>query len=172
VTPEQHRYVYVQSSIGAAIVNAAFNAAAGWVATLGLTGLPTWGMPGVWADFMAMSWGVAAGTCFGTTFQVRSDLKRSKISVPMALSPSLESRLARLPKQLLVRCLLVGILGALLFGLPSLALLGASGVTVFGRGTYMAVKAAFSALEAGVIAPYLVLAALLDKRAPAGDVLA
>ena len=40
MTPAQRRYLFVECSIGAAIINALLNAGFGWVATLNLAEFP------------------------------------------------------------------------------------------------------------------------------------
>jgi hypothetical protein len=163
VTKEQHRYIYVQSAIGAAVVNLLLNGALGWGATLGLTEFPMCKMPGVLVDIAATAFGVAFGTCFGVLLQARMDLKRGKITIP-DVTPRMETRLARLPKALWVRALLVGLVALLAFATPVCALLALSGAHALPRPSFILVKSVFAAFEAALITPFLVLAALRDCR--------
>ena len=55
--------------------------------------------------------------------------------------------------------------GSSVTGLPACALLALSGAPALSRASFILVKAVFAALEAALITPFLVLAALRDCRA-------
>jgi hypothetical protein len=162
VSPEQRRYLFVQSAIGAAVVNAALNGAIGWGATHGLTQFPTWQVPGVAADMLATAFGVSFGTCFGALLQIRLDTARGKITPPTELPPALAGLVRRLPKGLFRRAVALGLVSVPLFAPPVLVALAASGVVALDRGTFVALKAGFSAVEGLIVTPLIVLAALMD----------
>ena len=163
MTKEQHRYIYVQSAIGAAVVNLGLNGAIGWGTTRGLTEFPMCQVPGVLGDIAATAFGVAFGTCFGVLLQARGDLKRGKATIP-EVTPQMEARLARLPRTLWIRALAVGLVALVVFAPPVCGLLALSGAHALPRATFILVKAVFSAFEAALITPFLVLAALRDCR--------
>lgn len=169
MTPEQQRYIYVQSALGAAVVNFLLNGAIGWASTIGLREFPMCRVPGVLVDLVATAFGVAFGTCFGVLLQVRGDLKRGKIAVPN-VTPEMEARLSRLPKVLWIRAILVGLLAAAVFAPPMCGILALSGAPALPRAAFILVKGVFAAIEAALITPFLVLAALRDsRRAPPSE---
>jgi hypothetical protein len=162
VSPEQRRYLFVQSAIGAGIVNAVLNGAIGWGATHGLAQFPVWSVPGVAADILATAFGVSFGTCFGALLQVRLDTARGKITPPTELPPFLSLIVSRAPKKLFRRAVALGLVSVPLFAPPVLVALAASGAVAMDRGAFVALKAAFSAVEGVIVTPVIVLAALLD----------
>lgn len=162
MSPEQRRYLFVQSAIGAAVVNALLNGAIGWAATRGLTEFPTWKVPGVAGDMIATAFGVSFGTCFGALLQVKLDTASGKITPPSELPALLRSLVARRPRGLFMRALLLGLVSVPVFAPPVLALLVALGEPAMDRSAFIALKAGFSAIEGAVVTPLIVLGALLD----------
>jgi hypothetical protein len=159
MTEEQRRYLFVQSVIGSAIVNAILNGAIGWGITIGLTEFPVWRTPGAAGDFVATAFGVAFGTSLGSLIQIRIDLARGKISPPV-LSGTLATWIARFPRGALPRAFAFGAIGAVLFGIPALAALVAAGSTALPRVPFVGMKAGFSAIEGGLMTPFILLATL------------
>ena len=165
MTPEQRHYLFVQSAIGSAVVNAVINGALGWGATHGLTEFPLWKLPGAGIDLVATAFGVAFGTCLGAIVQIRIDVARGKISRP-ALSGSLATWIARAPSGLFARAMWFGVIGAVVFGPPALCGLVASGSDALGRVPFVAVKAGFSAVEGALVTPFILLATLMNAPVP------
>jgi len=163
VSPEQRQYLFVQSAIGSAVVNALINGAIGWAATRSLVEFPAWKTPGVAGDLVATAFGVAFGTCLGSALQARLDVRRGKISPPTSLSPALARLMSLMPARLVVRALVVGIASVVLFAPAALVALAASGAQALAPGTFVSVKALFSAIEGAAVTPFLVLAALQDR---------
>jgi hypothetical protein len=163
VSPEHRRYLFVQTAIGAAIVNALINGGIGWAATRGLVEFPAWKTPGVAGDLVATAFGVAFGTCFGAALQAKLDLKSGRVTVPTTLSPFLERLTARRPSNLWARASMLGVLAVPVFAPPALLLLSLSGVAALDRGTFIGVKAGFSAFEGALLTPFILLGALLDR---------
>jgi hypothetical protein len=163
VSPEQRRYLFVQTAIGAAVVNAVLNGAIGWGMTRGFVEFPVWKAPGVVPDLVATAFGVAFGTCLGSVLQVRLDMGRGKITVPAVLPASLSAVTSRLPSRLLPRAVFAGVVSIAAFAPPVILALGASGSPALARSSVIVLKAGFSAVEGAIVAPLLVLAALLDR---------
>jgi hypothetical protein len=161
VSPEQRRYLLVQGCLGAALVNALLNGAIGWAITTGLAEFPVWKLPGVAGDLVATAFGVSFGTCLAAKFTVRWDVARKKITTPV-LSPALSSLLARMPERTLPRSLWLGIVSIPVFGVPAVAALFGLGIASLDRVPFVALKAAFSAVEAALVTPLIVLAVLSD----------
>ena len=163
MTPEQRRYLFVECAIGAAIINALINGGLGWAATRGLSEFPMWKVPGVASDFLATAYGVSFGTCLGAAVQARIDISRGRITPPATIPERLSPIVAAMPRGLLARAIALGMVSAIALGPFVLAGLYWSGQPALARGTYIAIKAAFSAVEGAVVTPVIVLAALLDR---------
>jgi hypothetical protein len=163
LSPEQRKYLFVQTAIGAGIVNALINAAFGWAATRGLTEFPAWKTPGVAGDLLVTAFGISFGTCFVAPLQARHDISRGKITPPSALPPLLAAMTGRFPSRLFPRALALGVASMIVFAPPALALLAASGAASLERGSFIAAKAGFAALQGAAVTPLIVLAALLDR---------
>jgi hypothetical protein len=161
MTSEQRRYLFVQTAIGAAVVNAALNALIGWGATHGLTQFPVWQLPGVAADIVATAFGVSFGTCLAAQFQAKWDVAKGKVTVP-APPPSLAGLLERLPATPLKRGIWLGVWSVPVFVPPVIAALLVAHLHALDRNTFVTLKATFSAVEGGIVTPIIVLAALLD----------
>jgi hypothetical protein len=167
MTPAQNRYLFVQSAIGAAIGNGLINGLIGVAAMHGHAELGVWTIPGVVSDVIATAFGVAFGTSLGTVLQVKNDLAHGKIAPPFELGPALGGLMARMPASLLKRALAVGVVAVPIFAPPVVVALGLSHATALDKSSMIALKTAFSALEGAVVAPFVVLAALLKAtRAP------
>src|SRR5262252_7601312 len=103
MTPEQRRYLFVECSIGAAVINALINGGLGWAATRGLSEFPMWRVPGVAGDLLATAYGVSFGTCIGAAIQARIDMSRGRITAPATISERLSAIVAAMPRNLLAR---------------------------------------------------------------------
>ena len=162
---EQRRYVVVQGSVGGAIVNLLLNGAIGWAITIGLTTFPVWKLIGVAGDLVGTAFGVAFGTCLAAKFSVRWDVARGKLAA-LALEPLSGAAstpwLSLLPDSVLVRSVVLGVLSVALFALPALAVLWLSGEREMDRVAFIALKAGFSAVEAALVTPLIVIGAMLD----------
>lgn len=147
--------------MGAAIVNALLNGAIGWVITRGLTAFPVWRFPGIGPDLLATTFGVSFGTVLAMVVQVRIDVTRGKIA-PFAPPAALAPALARFPRGVLLRSIVLGVLSVPVFATPALAWLALSGADALSRSAFVALKAGLAALEGGLVTPIIVLAALAD----------
>jgi hypothetical protein len=160
-SPAQRRYLFVQNLVGAAFVNLLINGALGWLITRGLDTFPMWALPGAAADLAATGFGVTFGTCIAAHVGVRFDVGRGKIEPP-APSPELAGWYRRLPEKTFPRSLWLGLISLPVFVLPLLGWLLLTGVSDLERTSFIWLKAGFSAVEAAIVTPPIVLATLLD----------
>ena len=160
-SPAQLRYLFVQNMVGAAIVNLAINGALGWLITRSLDVFPVWGFPGAALDLAATGFGVTFGTCIAARIGVRWDVGRGRIEPPMLL-PEHSAWFRRLPRNTFSRSVWLGLISLPVFVLPLLAWLAWSGMPVLERISFIWLKAGFSAVQAALVTPPIVLAALLD----------
>jgi hypothetical protein len=145
-------------------VNAIINAALGWALTKGLERFPMWRIPGVAGDLAGTAFGVSFGTCVCMAFQVPWDFRRGKIT-PVTVSTSVASVLGRFPRGALRRGLALGAISVPLFALPVVALLAAADGSTMARSSFIATKAALSAVQGAIVTPLIVLAVLGDIAA-------
>jgi len=158
-------YLFGNCCVGAAVVNVAINGFLGWATFrgLGVAALPTWRIPGIAADLVGTAFGVTFGTCLGMGLQVRRDMRRGKIG-HVDVSPAVAGFLARFPYGTLKRSVGLGAISVPVFALPVLAALVAMGIESIDRVPYITLKAALAAVEAAVVTPFIVLAALADVK--------
>jgi len=159
---EERRYLFGQGALGAALVNILINGAIGWAITHGLRTFPVWKLPGAAPDLLATAFGVTFGTCIAAKFAVRIDIARGKLAVPSASPASRKSERSLIPRSLLVRSVWLGVVSVPVFAIPVLLALYVAGSDALERGVFIALKAGFSAVQAALVTPYLMLAALSD----------
>jgi hypothetical protein len=167
VTPAEKRYLVLESGVGAAIVNALLNGGVGWVIMRGLTELPIWGLPGVMFDLCATAGGVVFGTCLVVVLTTRAHVKSGKITIPEAPA-ALAPWFSKLPRPAFQRGVVLGALTVPIFVPPIALLFAVTGTTALAAGPFIALKAALAAVVAGLLTPFIVLAALLDLRVAEG----
>lgn len=152
------------------IVNIVINGAIGWAATRSFPHFPVWAAPGVAVDLMATAFGVTFGTWISTSFQVRSDVARQKVSAPElseALAARIRTQVARLPAGMLRQALWLGLVSIPLFSAPAIAALALSGTRNLERVSFIALKAGFAGVQAAIVTPFTILGLLLHPPGPA-----
>ncbi len=161
LTPLERRYLFWQSCVGAAILNALINWGLGWLGTRALPILFLWRIPGVASDLTGTAFGVAFGTCIGASFQVRRDLERGRIA-RVAMSPGVAAVVSRFPSGALRRGTTLGALSIPVFAVPVVLVLVGMGVRALDRVPFLELKTVFAAFEGAVVTPFIVLAVLTD----------
>jgi hypothetical protein len=158
-------YLFGNCCLGAAIANIVINAFLGWATFrgLGVPALPLWRIPGVVADLAGTAFGVTFGTCLGMGWQIRRDLRRGKIG-HFGVSSAVASFVARFPHGTLKRSVGLGVVSIPIFALPVVAVLVLLGAESMDRIPYVTLKAGLAAVEAAIVTPFLVVAALADER--------
>jgi hypothetical protein len=160
-TPAQRRFLFVQNTLGAAVINVVINGAIGWAITRGLAAFPIWSIPGAAADLAATGFGVSFGTCIAARIGVNWELARGRITA-LAPVPPYESWYRRLPRQTFARSVWFGVVSLPVFVLPLLLALLIAGTQTLPRMEFIWLKAGFSAVQAAIVTPLIVLAVLFD----------
>jgi hypothetical protein len=165
MTRRDRIYLFGNCCVGAAIANVIINGFLGWATFrgLGVLSLPLWRIPGVVADLVGTAFGVTFGTCLGMGFQIRRDLRRDKIG-HIDVSPALATFLTRFPVGTLKRSVGLGVVAVPVFALPVVAPLVVLGIVSMDRVPYIVLKSGLAAVEAAIVTPFIVLAALADVR--------
>ena len=161
MTPEQRFYVVIRNGIGAAIVNALLNGAIGWGLTRGLSEFPIWRTPGVAVDLIFTAFGITFGTCLVLPLQTTRDFRRGLVTLPK-VAPGVAALIGRFPMGLFRRAVVLGAVSIPVFAPPVLVALAASDAAAMGRLPFIELKAAFSAIQGGIVTPFIVLAILAD----------
>jgi hypothetical protein len=161
VTPGQRFYVVVRNGFGAALVNALLNGAIGWGLTRGLSEFPIWRTPGVAVDLIFTAFGITFGTCLVLPLQTKRDFHRGLVTLP-EIAPGVSALIRRFPAGLFRRAVVLGAVSIPVFAPPVLVALAVSGAAAMGRVPFVELKAAFSAIQGGVVTPFIVLAILAD----------
>jgi hypothetical protein len=161
VTRDERFYVVVRNGLGAALVNALINGAFGWLITRGLREFPIWSVPGVAVDLVFTAFGITFGTCVVIPWQTRRDFQRGLIALP-DLSVGVRDFIARFPNGLLRRALVLGALSVPVFMPPVLLGLFSIEAPQMERLQFIQLKTAFSAIQGGLVTPFIVLAILSD----------
>ena len=157
--PQDHRkYLTFQALVGAA-VNLVLNGAIGWVVFRSLDRIPFSGSPSVSGDLVGTAFLLPLLVCFLATPLVRAEVRGGAIEP--AEPSGLISRF--LPRSLLLRGIVLGLLAA--FTIAPLTLLGLQvlGIQTMGFWQFVGFKAAFGAALAALITPVVALRALMDR---------
>jgi hypothetical protein len=160
-TAAQRRFLFVQNTLGAAVVNLVINGVIGWAITRGLDAFPVWSIPGAAADLAATGFGVSFGTCIAARIGVNWELARGRVTA-LAPVPPYASWYRRLPRQTFARSVWFGAVSLPVFVLPLLAAILIAGAPALERTAFIWLKAGFSAVQAAIVTPLIVLAVLFD----------
>jgi hypothetical protein len=155
-------FSWLQSALGAGIINALINAPLGLVLVKPGARLALFGLPGVAADLTAMAFGISFGTALVVTLQTRGQVRRGRLSPP-ALSPRLRASLERWPSSLFRRAWNLGVISVLLFVPLPLLVLWATGVHDMDRLALTVFKGVFSFVAGGLVTPLVVVAATVPR---------
>jgi hypothetical protein len=158
MTRHQRTYVLSQTIIGAA-VNFMLNALIGWAAYRSLAHLPVSGSPSIMGDLVVTAFVLPVLVCLIVTPLVRAETRHGKIE-PLERSHGLVPRL--LPRGVVVRGILLGVLAGGTIGLLTIGALKALGVGEMSFGEFVIFKAALGGSLAALITPVVVLGALMD----------
>jgi hypothetical protein len=152
-------YLFGPGCLGPAVVNALINGALGWAGTRKLPAFPLWTLPGVAVDLAATAFGVAFGTYLGLALQVKRDTRAGKVG-PMTSPAVVAAIFGRLPRSTFARSVSLGLAAVPVFAVPVIAALVASGSSEVVSRSFVVLKGTFAAVEAGVLAPLIVLGVL------------
>jgi len=163
MTREHRQYLFWQTVIGAAI-NLLLNAAIGYLVYRGLSYLPLFGSPSIAGDFMVTAFVLPLLVGLIVTPLVRADARNGKVApvLPQGVLPRL------VPRVLVLRGALFGLLGAATVGAVTIWVLNGLGVGGMAIRSFVTAKAVFGGLLAALTTPVVAWRALMDPMiAPA-----
>jgi len=146
-----------QQAVGGAIINAVLNGPIGLLLLQADTKWPLWGLPSVSVDTCAMAFGIAWGTGWILTPQLRKQIASGKVVVPR-LPQQLREDFHKWPLSGMQRGLNLGGFALLLFALPAVLGMMLFGVESWGREPITVFKTVFGFVVGSVFTPVTALA--------------
>ncbi len=158
------RYLFVEQPIGAFVVNFVLNALVAWAICRDLPAVPLWGQPSVAGDTIATSFILPFLSVLIATPLVRRDARGGK--PPPESLRDLPARPRWLPRPLMARAIVLGIVAMIVASPLAIAPLVLAGVTGIAMPAFVWAKATYAAALGAVLAPTIATAGLADARAP------
>jgi hypothetical protein len=158
--PVDYRKYLIGQGVAGAAINAILNAAIGWGLYRELSRVPLRGQQSIAADILATSLLLPILVCLIGTPLIRAEVRKGRLPAADWLGPDRGS--FRLPRQLLLRALALGVLCALLIAPAMIWLLNSLGLDGLEFGPFLAFKAGYAAALAAVVTPMVAAFALRD----------
>jgi hypothetical protein len=150
------RYILVETAIGM-VINALFSAGFAFLVFGGRAEIGLWGPDGLALDFVPQTFAIAMMSVLVPTALTRRRIRTGTLAARgEAPSP--------LPRNLLLRALLMALAATILLGGTATALLAAIRVGPLTFGAVLPLKIVYGALVALAVTPPALRAALLDRR--------
>jgi hypothetical protein len=156
-TPAQRRYLLLDNGVGPFVINFLINAVIAWLLFRHATHVPMWGQSSVAGDTIATSFLLPLITCLIVTPVAHGRVRSG-------LLPQLTSEVPGkwLPRNLVLRSVVIGIICLIAFTPLTLLLLSVLGVARMTPWHFVYFKATFAAIEGGLVTPFLALWAISD----------
>jgi len=160
LTPAQRRFVLLDNGVGAFVVNLMINGVIAWLLFRKATRVPMWGQSSIAGDTIATAFLLPAITCLIVTPLARGQVRTRRV-VAVA-----DASWRWIPRNMVWRALLVGLICLLVLTPLTLFVLGTLGVEELSPWHFVYFKATFAAVEGALVTPFLALWAI--SEAPAG----
>src|SRR4030095_788009 len=125
MSPRHRRYLLLDQGIGAGILNLLLNAGIAWLLFRGMESVPLWGQQSIAGDTIGTAFVLPFLTALIASAVVRSQVRSGYVP---AVALSARSVLARLPRSLARRGVVLGLICIVVTGLPTAAALDLAGV--------------------------------------------
>ncbi len=159
----QQQYLLIGHCIVPFAINFILNGLLGLATFRGVSMVPVWGFEtSAGPDLLGTCFFLPAITCLIVTLIVRRHVRRSIVE-PLPLSPGLPTWLARFQRPLRTRAALFGLTSLALVGALVLVALGSVGLTELELTRFLWLKATFSAVLGAAITPFIGIVALADS---------
>lgn len=153
------------TAVVSGIINVVINAPLGWLLVQEGALLGIWTLPGVAADVVATTFGIAFGTGLVVTPQIRKQVAGGQL-LPPVLAERWRTMFAGWPASLMVRAFNLGVLGVLIFApLPLLALYVLD-VQPLDRVGVTLLKSTLAFVEGALVTPVIAAAATVAPKTP------
>lgn len=150
------RYILVETMIGM-VINALFSAGFAFLVFGGRAEIALWGPTGLALDFVPQTFAIAMMSVLVPTALTRRRIRAGTLA-PDGTAPS------RLPRNLLVRALLMALVATVVLGGVATVLLAAIRVGPLAFAAVLPLKIIYGALVALAVTPPALRAALRDSR--------
>jgi hypothetical protein len=153
----EHRTYLVRETALSVAINSALSFLFAWFAAHGRSELPLWGARGVAVDFVPQLLMMMFATTLAVTFLTR---KRIRAGALAPLTPAPGGLFARLPRNALLRAVVIALLVASIMWPASIAAMQLLGVHGIAAVAFIVMKVIYGAGLTVIISPWIVLAAL------------
>src|SRR6516162_455662 len=160
LTPAQRRFVLLDNGVGAFVVNLLINGVIAWLLFRKVTHVPMWGQSSIAGDTIATACLLPAISCLIVTPLARGRVRTCRVAAVGGAS------WRWIPRNMVWRALLVGLICLLVLTPLTLFVLGTLGVEELSPWHFVYFKATFAAVEGALVTPFLALWAI--SEAPAG----
>jgi hypothetical protein len=160
VSSDYRKYLVGQAVIGAGI-NFLLNGAIGWLLFRHLPRIPLYGEQSVAGDVVGTSFLLPVLVCLIATPLIRREVREARLSADDRLRPG-AGRSAWVPRNLVLRAVVLGVLATLLVSPGTILTLLALGVDSLALRPFLMFKAGFAAALAALITPIVAAWALED----------
>jgi hypothetical protein len=151
VSSDYRKYLVGQAVIGAGI-NFLLNGAIGWLLFRHLPRIPLYGEQSVAGDVVGTSFLLPVLVCLIATPLIRREVREARLSADDRLRPG-AGRSAWVPRNLVLRAVVLGVLATLLVSPGTILTLLALGVDSLALRPFLMFKAGFAAALAALITP-------------------
>ncbi len=159
----QQQYLLIGHCSVPFVINFILNGLIGLAMFRGVSMVPVWGLEtSAGPDMLGTCFFLPAITCLIVTPIVRRHVRRSIVE-PLPLSPGLPTWLARFQRPLRTRAALFGLASLALVGALVLVALGSVGPTELELTRFLWLKATFSGVLGAAITPFIGIVALADS---------
>lgn len=150
------RYIARETGIGL-VINTALSIAFALLVARGRAAVPLWGVDGVALDFVPQTFMLAVATTLAMTLTTRKRLRRGEV-MPLPLDQA--GLLARLPRNVMARAVLIALLLTIVLTPLCAGMLSLLDVTAVPLSAFLVMKALYGAALTLVAGPKIVRAAL------------
>jgi hypothetical protein len=160
LTPPQRRFVLLDNGVGPFVANLLINGVIAWALFRNATHVPLWGQSSIAGDTIATAFLLPAITCLIVTPLARGRVRSGRLAAASGAA------WRWIPRNMLWRALLIGLLGLLVLTPPTLLVFDALRVGQLSPWHFVYFKATFAAVEGALVTPFLALWAISET--PAG----
>lgn len=160
LTPQQCRFLLLDNGVGPFVANLLINGMIAWLLYRNATHVPLWGQSSIAGDTIATAFLLPAITCLIVTPLARGRVRTGRVAAVG------DGSWRWVPRNMLWRALLVGLIGLIALTPVTLMVFGALGIGALSPWHFVYFKATFAAIEGALVTPFLALWAI--SEAPAG----
>jgi hypothetical protein len=153
---EQRRFLLLDNGVGPFVANLLINGVIAWLLFRNATHVPLFGQSSIAGDTIATAFLLPAITCLIVTPLARARVRCGK------LAAAAEAGSRRVPRNMIVRAVMIGLIGLVLFAPVTLLLFRAAGIDALTPAHFIVFKAMFAAIEGTLVTPFMALWAISD----------